>query len=124
LKSINPRRSLGELGERIAAEHLEKSGFRVLDRNVRTRYGEIDIVAQEGKTLVFVEVRTRRGNAFGTAEESVNARKQQKLVQLAEGYVQNAKLVFQDYRIDVVIVEFSASGALQRTELIKSAVEG
>jgi putative endonuclease len=56
----DPRRALGQLGERLAAKHLERLGFAIVDRNARTRYGEIDLVAFDGQTLVFVEVKTRR----------------------------------------------------------------
>ena len=69
-------RSLGRRGEDVAAEHLRSLGFTIVGRNVRTRYGEIDIIAREGDTLVFVEVKARRGIRFGTPEEGLSARKQ------------------------------------------------
>jgi putative endonuclease len=58
----DPRRELGQLGERLAAEHLERLGFAIVDRNARTRHGEIDLIAFDGHTLVFVEVKTRRAH--------------------------------------------------------------
>ena len=69
------RRRLGAFGERLAAAHLEAKGYRIRARNYRCREGEIDIVAQDGDTLVFVEVRTRRGDALGGPAESVTATK-------------------------------------------------
>ncbi len=118
------RKSLGALGEQIAVDYLRRHGYVIRERNHRTPMGEIDIVAVDRKTLAFVEVRTRQGSAFGTAAESITARKQRKLVQLAESYLQSCPESFQGYRIDVVVVEFSSSSTLRRVELIKNAVEG
>jgi putative endonuclease len=70
--SPDPRRALGLLGERLAAAHLERLGFAIVARNVRTRYGEIDLIAFDGRTLVFVEVKTRRSRkrwALGEEEQ-------------------------------------------------------
>ncbi len=119
----NHKKELGALGERIAADYLRKRGYRIREMNARTPQGEIDIVAQDGKALVFVEVRTRQGTAYGTPEESIDRRKQQKLVLLAEQYIQNITESFSSYRIDAVLVEFTLSSVLKRVDLIKSAVE-
>ncbi len=118
------RKSLGALGEQIAVDYLRRHGYVIRERNHRTPMGEIDIVAVDRKTLAFVEVRTRRGSEFGTAAESVTPRKQQKLIQLAESYLQSCPESFQNYRIDVVVIEFSSSNRSPRVELIKNAVEG
>lgn len=70
LRPPDPRRALGRLGEDLAASHLERLGFAILDRNVRTREGEIDLIAFDGRVLAFVEVKTRRvrrSNAFADA---------------------------------------------------------
>lgn len=86
---MNPgRRDLGAFGERVAAAHLEAKGYRIRARNFRCREGEIDIVAEDGETLVFVEVRTRRGNALGTPAESVTVAKQRRLLTVARAYLQ------------------------------------
>ena len=74
---------LGRTGERLAAEELIRAGYRILECNFYCRYGEIDLVAEHGHDLVFVEVKTRRGNAYGLPEESVTVRKQRKLIQTA-----------------------------------------
>ena len=116
------RRALGRRGEDLAAEHLAGLGFEILGRNVRTRYGELDIVAREGQTLVFVEVRSRRNDRLGSPEESVDARKQAKLVALAEAYLATLPEPPSACRIDVVVLEIRA-GAVQRLELIRDAVE-
>ena len=115
-------RRLGQLGERMAAQYLCSQGYWILETNARSSLGEIDIVAQEGDILAFVEVRTRRGSAFGTPEESITARKRQKLRELAEDYRQTHPQAPAAYRIDVVVVELTSGGKMQRVELIRGAV--
>jgi putative endonuclease len=117
------RRRLGRLGEDLAAACLEKRGYVVHERNWRCLAGEIDIVAEEGDCLVFVEVRTRRGRKYGTPEESVTPAKQAKLVEVAQTYLQEHSWDG-DWRIDVVAVEMTPGGKLLRMELIKNAVWG
>ena len=104
-----PRSRLGALGETVAAAHLEAQGLNVVDRNFRTRYGEVDLIAEDSGTLVFVEVKTRRSLAFGAPEESVTPRKRARLANVAAAYLQLHGLEQQNWRIDVVGV------ALQRT---------
>lgn len=85
---MDKRRETGRRGEEAAAHYLAAQGFRILHRNWRCRLGELDIVAEDGDTLVFVEVRTRAAQGrFGTAAESVDARKRRKLVALAQAYL-------------------------------------
>jgi putative endonuclease len=115
------RKRLGQRGEDLAAAHLEERGYVVRERNWRCPAGEIDIVAQDGDCLVFVEVRTRRGREYGTPEESVTPAKQAKLVELAQTYLQEHSWE-DDWRIDVVAVEMTPGGKLLRVELIKNAV--
>src|SRR5262249_60856943 len=77
--SDDPRPQLGRLGEQLAAEHLIRRGFQIVERNYRTRWGELDIVAYDGRTLAFCEVKTRRLSASGRDPlESVHARKRAK----------------------------------------------
>src|SRR6476620_2729509 len=86
-KVSSPRQNLGRLGERLASDALEARGYRIVERNFRCRAGEIDLVAEEGQDLVFVEVKTRRGTAFGLPEEAVNNRKALKLQEVACYYL-------------------------------------
>ena len=116
------RRRLGAFGERLAAAHLEAKGYRIRDRNYRCREGEIDIVAQDGETLVFVEVRTRRGDALGGPAESVTATKQSRLVAAATAYVQTLAEPPADQRIDVVAIQLSPAGRLLAIDHIEGAV--
>jgi putative endonuclease len=113
---------LGRFGERLAVAHLESKGYAVLDRNFRCREGEIDIIAQNDGCLVFVEVRTRRGDAMGTAVESVTPRKCARLVAAAEAYCQKHPQAAPDRRIDVIAVELTPGGRLMRLEHIENAV--
>ncbi|MDH7486116.1 MAG: YraN family protein [Anaerolineae bacterium] len=117
------RQRLGQVGERLAAEALAARGYAILARNWRCPAGEIDIVARDGDTLVMVEVRTRRGEAFGTPEESVTPAKQARLVELGQTYVQERGWDG-PWRIDVVAVQFSPAGRLERLTVIPNAVEG
>ncbi len=117
------RRAVGELGERIAASHLEASGYRILAANWRCRMGEIDLVAQDGSCLVIAEVRTKTGPQFGSPEESIGYRKQAKLRALAEQYVQTIGWRG-EWRIDVVAVELAADGSVRRLDHYRSAIGG
>jgi putative endonuclease len=100
--------SLGRAGEARAARFLEAQGYVLLARNWRVREGELDIVAQEGDTLAFVEVKTRRSNAYGLGEESIDARKQQRLALLAERFLAaHPDLAFQQCRFDVVVIDYT-----------------
>lgn len=118
------RKNLGDSAERVAALYLERQGYRILARNVRTRAGEIDLVAQDGAELVFVEVKARRGTWHGTPEEAVTPRKQLKLVALGEAFIaQQPELARRPWRIDVVALELDAGGGVGRMNHIKRAVE-
>ncbi|GHO91387.1 UPF0102 protein [Reticulibacter mediterranei] len=116
------RQGLGQTGERLAAERLVQCGYRILERNVRSRYGEIDIVAEEGDDLVFVEVKTRRGVAYGLPEEAVTVRKQQKLIELALYYLDAHACSERSWRIDVVAVQLSSSGKFEEIRIYQHAV--
>lgn len=115
------RRALGALGERLARQHLEDLGYRVIDTNHRTRWGEIDLLALDGDCLVFVEVRARRGDAHGSPAESVVGRKAAKLAALAEDYLAEHP-EYRDCRVDVVAVQFTDAGRFQTIEVIRDAI--
>lgn len=119
----NGRKQLGAWGESVAATRLEAEGYRIVTRNWRCRQGEIDLIAQAGEILVFVEVKTRRGRSMGTPEEALTPQKSQKLIQLAQLYLAEHDLDV-DWRIDLVAVELDTSGKLLRCEHIPNAVLG
>ena len=118
------RVNLGRLGENLAAEKLQASGYTIVARNYRCEAGEIDLIAQQQGDWVFVEVRTRRGATFGTPEESLTPRKRQHLLAAAQNYLQVNQLVEVPWRIDFVAVELSPRGELLRVEIIENAVHG
>lgn len=90
--------------EEAAARHLRAAGLRIIERNFRSRFGEIDLIARDGNTLVFVEVRFRRNSHFGGAGVSVDRRKQKKLLATASNYLQYRKLDC-PCRFDVIAIE-------------------
>ena len=116
------RKELGDWGERLAADYLRRQGYVIRETNFRCPVGEIDVVAEKGDYLVFVEVRTRRGQAFGTPEESVTLAKAEKLIDLAHTYLQSHDNLPPFWRIDVVAVELTPSGRISRVEHIENAV--
>lgn len=117
------RRGLGRRGEELAVRHLAARGYEILARNWRCTAGELDLVTQDGQCLVFVEVRTRRGQALGSPEESITAAKQERLIALGETYVQAHEWAG-DWRIDVVAVEMDRRGRLLRVDHYENAVTG
>ena len=118
------RKQLGDAGEEIAARELTRRGYTVRERNWRCPEGELDIIAELGDALVFVEVRTRRGDRFGTPEESITLAKRAHVIAAAQAYLQAHSLQDRDWRIDVVAVAMSDRGQLQRVDVIENAIEG
>lgn len=106
----DPRKVLGVRGEDEAARFLQRCGYAILDKNVRTRAGEIDLVAREGKTLVFVEVKTGKDLAGDPPHASVNTRKQHRLGRLALGYLRAKRLREVPCRFDVISVIVNDEG--------------
>lgn len=107
---------LGRGGESLAATWLEARGYRVVARNWRCQWGELDLVAESGDVLVFVEVKTRRGTAYGAPEEAITASKREHLIATAEAYMQAHSHPGADphsnWRIDVVAVQLDPRGVL------------
>ena len=114
--------SLGERAEEAGATFLESLGFRILERRFRTRSGEIDLIALEGPTLVFVEVKCRTSGTCGDPAEAVDRRKQARLVRAAAIYLARGGDADRACRFDVLEVSGSGGGAL-RCRLIRDAFE-
>ena len=117
------RRETGILGEKIACDFLGRNGYQIVETNYRCPGGEIDIIAQQQDTLVFVEVRTKKSSRFGTPEESITPNKMEKLRTVAAHYGQNRKNLPVNWRIDVVAIQMNNRGRVSRIELIENAVE-
>jgi putative endonuclease len=94
----------GQPGEQMAVAYLQRQGYRIAQQNYRCRQGEIDIIAWDGPTLVFVEVKTKRQTAFGSPQEMVDRRKQRKIIRVAMVYVQQQRLQNVALRFDVVAI--------------------
>lgn len=118
----NSKIILGQSGELLAVELLKRRGYTIVEQNVRLNSGELDIIAREGDTLCFVEVKTRKNKAQGAAVESVPVFKQRKLVKLAVTYLKYKRLLEEKARFDVVAVDFDDNGE-PRVELIKNAFD-
>lgn len=116
------RSTLGQLGEKIAVQHLQHLGWQILAQNWRCPYGEIDIIAQDTDTIVFVEVRTRRGkNAHDFALESISPKKQARLRQLVEFYQTEHLTPEALVRVDVIAIALQPNG-LFSLKLVKDAL--
>jgi putative endonuclease len=102
------RITLGKAGEDLACGELERRGYAIVARRYRRRAGELDIVARDGPTLVFVEVKARHGRAFGDAAEAVTPLKRRRMVQMATEYMMRNRLAHCPCRFDVVSVAFEA----------------
>ena len=122
------RNRLGQWGEAQARLRLEAQGYRVLATNYRCRQGEIDIIAMQGGTYVFVEVKTRRGSSFGLPEESITPGKVSRLIAAAHHYLQNelpdGQASEAAWRIDLISICLDKRGKLLNVEHLENAVEG
>ncbi|MBO8128184.1 MAG: YraN family protein [Peptococcaceae bacterium] len=115
------RKRQGKSAEDLAVQFLRKRGLTILQRNYRCRIGEIDIIALDGDTLVFVEVRSRSSSRFGFPQDTVNFRKQQKCKRVAECYLVSRQKTASFCRFDVIGVLFDDNGRLQKIEHIMDA---
>jgi putative endonuclease len=113
-------RLLGERGERAAARYLRRQGMRILERGYRTHAGEIDLIAREGETLVFVEVKARRR---GVPAEAVTPEKQRRLTLTAVGFLKRYRLLEQRWRFDVVAIVWADDRQPPQIEHIRNAFE-
>lgn len=101
------RQALGIQGENLAVAEIEQRGYAVLARRYRTRHGEIDIVARDGDTIVFIEVKVKETPEFGRAAEAVDVRKQRRIVSMAVDYLARNRLTAKPCRFDVVAIDGS-----------------
>jgi len=118
-----PQGRLGQWGEEHARRHLEGQGYTIVTTNYRSRWGEVDIVARRDDEFIFVEVKTRRGTAYGMPEESVTATKSQRLIATAQDYIQKHDSEQAPWRLDVVSIQLEESGKLLELDHLENAVE-
>jgi len=110
----------GRIGEDLACEYLKKHGFKIIERNFRIRGGEIDIVALDGNTLVFIEVKTRKSTEFGTPFEAITPWKIKSLIKTAQYYKIKHPRLPEALRIDAVGIILSNDNNLVSIELVKN----
>ncbi len=112
----------GRRGESLAARELERRGYSIVERNWRCEAGEIDLVAREGETWAFVEVKLRTGKGYGLPEEAITRRKRDRLMNAALMYLAERDLIDVIWRIDVVAIVVAPGGDIERFSLYRDAV--
>lgn len=117
MKITNP---VGILGEDIAVDYLKKKGYKIIERNFRKKYEEIDIIAISGSTLVFIEVKTRTSDSYGTPFEGISPFKVHHLVQLAQFYKMTHPNIPEDMRIDAIGVIVTHDNRLEKIEHLEN----
>jgi putative endonuclease len=122
VRILDPRRLFGQEGEAEAERYLRRKGYRIVARNLRSSLGELDLVAEDGKVLVFIEVKARRTGQFGGAIHAVHRQKQQKLVRLASQFLAQRHWMERSCRFDVVLLEATTANSL-KVQHIQNAFE-
>ena len=117
----NKRQQFGKESESIAVKHLKKNGYKILEQNYRNPLGEIDVIAKDKNTLVFVEVKARRSGGYGSPKWAVTPKKQRQISKVALYYLKAVKQKNVKARFDVVAI--SSTDDNPRIELIKNAFE-
>ena len=117
----NKKQQFGKKGESLAARHLKRSGYRIIEKNFRTKQGEIDIIAKDKDTIVFVEVKSRKNDRFGNPKWAITPRKQRKISMVALEYLKATQQINVKARFDVVSINRAQES--RRIELIKNAFE-
>lgn len=117
------RSEVGAWGEAVAAKHLAERGYAVRERNWRHGHGELDIIAARGEVIIFVEVRTRRSDAFGLPEETITPHKRATLIATAQAYLDAHDLQDAQWQIDVIVLDMDSRNTVTRLDHIECAVE-
>ena len=116
---------VGRIGERIALHHLEGKGYRIMDANYQCRWGEVDLIAQDGSVWVFVEVRTRRSVEYGSPEESITPSKARRLTLTAQDFLRQRVAACADleWRIDLVAIRLGPNRRVLSVNHLENIVE-
>ena len=115
------RLDLGKLGEELAFKKIKRIGYKCLARNYRCPLGEVDLIAKDGDTLVFIEIKTRKGKSIGYAKEAVDGRKRRQLSKVALTYIKANDCWHMRSRFDVVAINFNNNE--REIEIIKNAFD-
>ncbi len=122
----NKYQKFGEKSESVAVDWLKKQGYRIIELNYRTKLGEIDVIAKQGETLVFIEVKARKSSRFGCPELAVTPKKQKKISMVALYYLKSTKQSNAKARFDVVAINSANSVKAKESpniKIIKNAFE-
>ncbi len=119
---MTSNRELGAEGEAMAVAHLERKGYAIVERNVRMRRGELDIVARQGGDLVFIEVKSRSGMGYGSPAEAVTPAKSRALARSAREYLYTNLLSGENVRCDIVSVFFDRTGEEPSVDILRDAI--
>ncbi|MCJ7792885.1 MAG: YraN family protein [Candidatus Marinimicrobia bacterium] len=114
------RKALGKKSERLAQKYLRKKQYKILATNFHSPVGEIDIIAQEGDVLVFVEVKSRRSEKFGSPEEAMTARKIERIIKTGEFFKLVHPEIPEAMRIDLVAINLTSTGRVKEIRIIKN----
>ena len=98
------KREIGKQKEDLAVEYLKRKGYKIIKQNFHTKSGEIDIIAKDKNTLVFIEVRSKSYKDFGTPEETIDKQKQRKIIKTAKIFLKNHNLDYDEIRFDVISI--------------------
>ncbi len=122
---VSPQ-DIGRIGERLARSHLEAKGCRIVAANYRCRWGEVDLIARDGPAWVFVEVRARRSDAYGTPEESLTEEKAERLALTAQDFLarQAATSIEVEWRIDLVAIRLGPGRRVLSVRHLENVVAG
>ena len=115
---------LGDLGEKAAVKFLWDNGLRILEKNYRNEFGEIDIIAEEDETVIFLEVKTRTSDSYGSPEEAVDSFKQKHILQSARLYLKTQDVNDRDIRFDVVSIIHNEETKKNEINWIRDAFTG
>jgi len=116
-------KQIGAWGEQAAADYLVEHGYKIVARNVRTPYGEIDIVARQGEMMIFVEVKTRTTNDRGRPFDAIHPAKQRRLARLALSFIHGRRMEDRSCRFDAVAVCLTPEGRVVQVEIMPNAFE-
>ena len=117
-------KTLGDFGEEVAADSLRAKGYRILARNWRTSAGEIDIIAEQNDVIVFVEVKTRTSDLYGTPQDAITQNKRRRIIRSSLVYLTEKDLLDRDWRVDMVAILCGRNWVVTNVEHYENVIEG
>jgi putative endonuclease len=115
---------LGAFGEEVAAYRLQEKGYKILERNWRSRTGEVDLIVTHRGCIVFVEVKTRTSDKFGTPEESITKNKRKRIIRASLEYLHQMDIVDRDWQVDLIGIYCTPEREVVKIEHYENVIEG